>query len=56
MTTDEVGGIVRAVLAGVGGVLVAVGYTDEHTVSVVAGAGATVGTAIWSVFAKRRAR
>ena len=54
MNANEVGGIVRAVVAGLGGILVAVGYTDERTVSLIAGATATVGTAVWSVVAKRQ--
>jgi len=54
MNIQEVGGIVRAVVAGLGGILVAVGYTDEQTVSLIAGAAATLGTAVWSVVSKRR--
>lgn len=54
MNSHEVGGIVRAVIAGLGGIFVAIGYTDEQTVSLIAGAAATVGTAVWSVVSKRR--
>ena len=54
MTANEIGGIVRAIVAGLGGILVAIGYTDEQTVAVVAGSLATAGVAIWSIVAKRR--
>lgn len=55
MNAQEVGGIVRAIAAGAGGVLVAIGYIDQQTVSVIAGSAATIGAAIWSVVSKRRA-
>lgn len=54
MTSEMVAGIVRAVLAALGGYLVARGVIDAETVAAVAGAAATFAAAAWSVWAKRK--
>lgn len=56
MNSEEVGGVVRAVVAALGGVAVAKGLTDAGTVTAIAGAAATIAVAVWSIVAKRRAR
>lgn len=53
MTGEQVAGIVRAVIAALGGYLVGKGVTDAATVTAVAGAMATVAAAVWSVYAKK---
>ena len=53
MTGEQVAGIVRAVIAAVGGYLVGKGLTDAATVTAVAGAAATLAAAVWSVYAKK---
>jgi len=53
MNKNEVYGIVRTVLAAVGGVLVGKGYIDSETAVSLAGALATVAAAVWSVRSKR---
>ena len=55
MNSNELGGIVRAVVAGVGGYLVGKGYVDQATVEQVAGALGVLAVAVWSVVQKRRA-
>ena len=56
MSSDEIGGIARAIFAALGGVLVAKGVADQGTV--VAGSGALVVLiqAAWSVWAKKKAK
>lgn len=54
MTKTEVHGVVRTILAAVGGVLVGKGYIDSETAVSLAGALATVAAAIWSVKSKRK--
>lgn len=53
MTAEQVGGIVRAILAAVGGYFVGRGLIDESTVATIAGAAATIITAAWSVWSKK---
>jgi hypothetical protein len=53
MTAEQVAGIVRALVAAVGGYLVGRGFVDGETVSAVGGALATLITAIWSVTSKK---
>lgn len=55
MNQDEFGGIVRAIVAGVGGFAVGKGWIDNATLTAIAGGLATVAVAIWSVIVKRRA-
>lgn len=53
MNRDELFGVARAILSAVGGFLVGKGYLDSETAMTLAGAGATIIAAIWSVKAKR---
>lgn len=53
MTKTEIQGVVRTILAAVGGVLVGKGYIDSETAVSLAGAIATIVAAIWSVRSKR---
>ena len=52
MTGDQVWGIVRTILAGVGGYFVAKGTVDANTVTQILGGLGTVFVAVWSVFSK----
>lgn len=54
MTGDQIAGIVRAILAAVGGYFVGQGVVDAETVTAVTGAAATLAAAIWSVVSKKR--
>jgi hypothetical protein len=54
MTGEQIAGIVRALVAAVGGYLVGKGLADAETVAAVAGAAATIAAAVWSVLAKRK--
>lgn len=56
MNTEEIGGVVRAVLAAVGGIAVAKGYIDNGTMTTIVGAVTTIAVAVWSVIAKRQAK
>lgn len=53
MNKNEVYGVVRTILAAVGGVLVGKGYIDSETAVALAGAIATIAAAAWSVKSKR---
>lgn len=53
MNAEQVAGVVRAVIAAIGGYFVGRGIVDQSTVSSVAGAAATIVTAVWSVWAKK---
>jgi len=53
MTGEQIGGIVRTVLAAAGGYLAAKGYLDAATWQTIAGAVATVIVAVWSVKSKK---
>ena len=55
MNAEQVGGIVRTILAGIGGVAVSKGLIDDATMLSIAGALGTIAVAVWSVIAKRRA-
>ncbi len=55
ITAEQVGGIVRALAAAVGGYFVGQGVIDAETATALAGAAVTIATAIWSVWAKKRA-
>jgi len=53
LTTDQLGGIIRAVATTVTGILVAKGVIDDNTALwLVAGAG-TIGVAVWSWWTNR---
>jgi hypothetical protein len=53
MDKDELYGVARAILSAFGGFMVGKGYLDSETAIALAGAGATVIAAVWSVKAKR---
>lgn len=53
MNMDQVGGIIRTILAAGGGYLVSKGYLDNATMLSLVGAIVTIITAGWSVWAKR---
>lgn len=55
MTGEQVAGIVRAIIAALGGYFVGKGITDAATVTAVSGAVATLVAAVWSVLAKKPA-
>lgn len=48
MTSDQIGGIIRAVLSAVGGYVVGKGLIDSETMLAITGAVVTIATAIWS--------
>ncbi len=48
MNGDQIGGIIRAIVAAVGGYFVGKGLIDASTATALAGAAATIGVAIWS--------
>lgn len=54
MKAAAFGGIVRAVLAGVGGYLVAQGYIDQGTSDELIGAGVVIAVSIWSIWNKKK--
>ena len=53
MKQDQIAGIVRAVVAAVGGYFIGKGMVDAANVEIIAGALATLATAAWSVWAKK---
>lgn len=54
MTPDQIGGIVRAILAAVGGAAVSKGLVDAETVAVLVGASTTIAVAVWSFTVKKQ--
>lgn len=54
MSADQIAGVARTILAAAGGVLVSRGYLDNATMMAVVGALVTLGTAGWSIWAKRQ--
>ena len=55
MSATELAGIVRTIAAAGFGLLVGKGIIDAETAAGLAGAAGVVATAIWSVWAKRKA-
>lgn len=53
MNMDQIGGIIRTILAAGGGYLVSKGYLDNATMLSLVGAIVTIITGAWSVYAKR---
>lgn len=53
MTKNEIYGVARTLLAAVSGFAVARGWIDSETAVALAGAGATIVVAVWSVRSKR---
>jgi hypothetical protein len=54
MTKNEVYGVVRTLFAAAGGVMVGKGWIDSETAIALAGALATIATAVWSIRSKRK--
>jgi hypothetical protein len=55
MTAEQIWGIVRTILAAIGGWAVAKGYIDNETLMAILGALGTIFVAVWSVLSKRGA-
>jgi hypothetical protein len=55
MSSDQVAGVARAIISAVGGYFVGKGIIDASTATSLAGAGATIVVAIWSVVSKKPA-
>ena len=53
MKKDQIAGIVRAVVAAVGGYFIGKGMVDAANVEIIAGSLATLVTAVWSVLSKK---
>lgn len=53
MTSDQIGGIIRAIVAAVGGYFVGKGITDAATVTAIGGAIATLAMGIWSIYSNK---
>jgi len=53
MTGEQIAGVVRAIVAAVGGYFVGQGVVDGETVATIGGALATLVTAAWSVWSKK---
>lgn len=54
MNSDQIYGLIRTILASLGGLAVGKGWLDASTVTTLAGAGATIIVAIWSAWANRK--
>ena len=55
MTGEQIGGIVRAIVAAAGGYAIGQGWADAQLVAALGGAAATVAMAVWSFRSKRPA-
>jgi membrane protein DedA with SNARE-associated domain len=55
MTADQVGGIVRALVAAAGGYFVGQGLVDSETMLTLGGAVTTLVVAVWSIYSKKKA-
>ena len=53
MNNDQVTGVIRAILAAAGGLLVQRGYVDDQTLTTIIGAIMTLGAAAWSIHNNR---
>lgn len=53
MNADQIGGIVRAILAAVAGYFVGKGVVDQGTATTIVGAIGTLVVAVWSVVTNR---
>lgn len=53
MSSEQIGGVLRTILAAGGGYLVSRGWLDNATMMSIVGAIVTLVTAGWSVWAKR---
>lgn len=54
MTGEQVWGIVRTILAAVGGLAVGKGWISNDMLTAILGGGGTIFVAIWSVFSKKQ--
>ena len=54
MTQDQVGGVIRALVAAAGGYFVGQGLIDAETMLTVGGAITTIAVAIWSIYSKKK--
>ena len=54
ITTEQVGGIVRALVAAAGGYFVGQGLVDAETMMTLGGAVTTLAVAIWSIYSKKK--
>lgn len=55
MKTEEIAGLVRALVAALGGYLVGQGLLDSETAMTIGGAVTTIAMAVWSILSKRKA-
>jgi hypothetical protein len=55
MKTEEIAGLVRALVAALGGYLVGQGLLDSESAMTIGGAVTTIAMAIWSIYSKRKA-
>lgn len=53
MTSDQIGGIVRAILTALAGYAAGKGLISTGMANELVGAGVTIGVAIWSIVAKK---
>ena len=53
MNQEQIGGIVRAVVAALGGYLVGQGIVDQATMVTIGGAIATLVVSVWSVYSNK---
>ena len=53
MNTDQVLGVVRAIMAAIGGLVIGKGYIDAATFTLISGALVTLGTGLWSIYSNR---
>jgi len=54
MTGEAVAGVVRAILAALGGYLVGKGVIDNETANNLAGAAVVIVTGVWSILNKKK--
>jgi len=55
MDSAQIAGVVRALVAAIGGYFVGQGLVDAETVTTIGGAVATLAVAVWSIYSKRKA-
>ncbi|MET4315882.1 hypothetical protein [Bradyrhizobium sp. RT4b] len=55
MTSDQVMGVIRAILAAIGGFILAKGWVSAETWTWIAGGIVTIGGALWSLWSNRPA-
>lgn len=55
MTSDQITGIIRAIMAAIGGFILAKGWVSAETWAWIVGGAATVGPVIWSWISNRPA-